>query len=322
MAKYYYLVAGLPNLSFDGGKPPYTVSGFRDELTGHLTKTDLSLLDILFLKIDNNNLLKQLQYPDYEPDEGGKIAVEELNVLITGLQKVIDGRKEYQTLKDEAAEKDEDHVYEKTKIPPPPPPFKNKNKRLPAYFVKFARMYLESAGNEEETVIPWEDRLSAMYYEYAMKRLNPFISSWFELNLNINNILTALTCRKYKLDRDIYIVGDTEISNKLRSSKARDFELTETLEYLPSVMRIAEETDLLQREMKTDLFKWEWLDRQIFINVFGIESVLTYMLKIEMLEHWTNLDKATGNKAFRQLVGAMKKGSKHTLEEFKRNNKK
>jgi len=321
MGKYYYLIAGLPTLSFDGGKPPYTVSGFKEELTGHLSKSDLRLLEILFLKADNKNLLEQLQYPDYEPYEGGKFTVEELNALITGLQKEIDGRKTYLALKEEA-KNIEDHIYEKPKIPPPPPPFRNKNRRLPTYFVKFAKMYLNSVSNEETTTVPWEDRLSSLYYEHAMKRSNAFIAEWFELNLNIINIFTALTCRKYKLDRENYIVGDTVISNKLRSSKARDFELGETLEYLPSIVRIAEETDLMQRELKTDLFRWEWLDRQIVINVFGIESVLTYMLKIEMLEHWTNLDKTTGDKAFRQLVGDMKKSSKHTLEEFKRNNKK
>jgi hypothetical protein len=41
-----------------------------------------------------------------------------------------------------------------------------------------------------------------------------------------------------------------------------------------------------------------------------------------MLEHWSGLDKAAGDKAFRQLVGVMKKRSGHVLEEFKRNNKK
>jgi hypothetical protein len=193
---------------------------------------------------------------------------------------------------------------------------------LPAYFVKFARLYLESVDKEEVTAIPWEDRLSSLYYEHAMKRSNSFISSWFELNLNIINIFTALTCRKYKLDRANYIVGDTKVSEKLRTSNARDFELSETLEYLPAVFRIAEETDLMQRELKADLLKWEWLDGQNFINDFGIKSLLTYMLKIQMMEYWSGLDKATGDKAFRQIVDTMKKGSRNTLEEFKRNNKK
>ena len=33
-------------------------------------------------------------------------------------------------------------------------------------------------------------------------------------------------------------------------------------------------------------------------------------------------DKETGEKTFREIVGAMKKGSENALEEFKRNNEK
>ena len=327
MSKYYYLVAGLPNITFDGGKPPFTVSGFKEELANHLTKADMRLLEFLFFKAENKNLLKQLQTPEYEQETEGKITVEELNVLITGLQKVIDGKKERDRIIEERNKimKEHEDDFELPPLPPFPPrirPFRNKNKRLPSYFVTFARIYLESVGNEEETIIPWEDRLSSLYYEYAMKRSNSFIASWYELNLNIHNIFTALTCRAYKLDRANYIVGDTEISQKLRLSNARDFDIGDTLEYLPSVLRIAEETDWLQREWKTDVLKWEWLDEQILVKVFDIESVMTYMLKIEMLERWSNLDKVAGEKVFRQMVGDIKKGSNNTLEEFKRNNKK
>ena len=319
MGKYYYLVAGLPTIAFEGGKPPYTVSLFKDELVNNLTKADLRLLDLLFLKVDNKNLLKRLQNPEHELIPGGKFSIEELEAVITGLKKEIDSKK---IRKEQKEERDKVEFL----IDPPPLPslfiFKNKNRRLPGYFVRFTKLYLESAGNEEKTTIPWEDRLASMYYEYAMKCSNVFVSSWFELNLNINNIFTALTCRKYKLERANYIVGDTAVSQKLRSSNARDFETGDSLVYFPSVLRIAEETDLMQREMKTDLLKWDWLNEQMFVKVFEIDNVLTYMLKIEMLERWANLDKVTGDQTFRQLVGVMKKGSVNALEEFKRNNKK
>ena len=39
-----------------------------------------------------------------------------------------------------------------------------------------------------------------------------------------------------------------------------------------------------------------------------------------MIERWVNLDKARGEKTFRELVGAMKMGSENALEEIKRNN--
>ena len=312
MSKYYYLIAGLPNISFDDSKLPYSVSEFKEELVNHLTKDDARLLEFFSLQIDNKNLLEQIQNPDYDPEEGGRITYDELNVLFEGLK-----NEKAKKLNEDGEEEEYDEEN-----PPKIKPFKNKNKRFPAYFETFARAYFESLENEEETVVPWEDRLSALYYEYAMKSKNAFIASWFELNLNISNIFTALTCRKYKLDRATYIVGDTWTSNQLRTSNARDFELSESLEYLPSVARIAEEADLLQRERKTDFLKWEWIDDQIFVKALDFESVLAYFLKLEILERWTNLDKATGEKTFRQLVEAMKKGSEYTLEEFKRNNKK
>ena len=36
-----------------------------------------------------------------------------------------------------------------------------------------------------------------------------------------------------------------------------------------------------------------------------------------MIERWVTLDKVTGEKTFREIVGAMKKGSRITLNEFK-----
>ena len=353
MGKYYYLIAGLPNLMFDGGKPPFTISMFKDQLAPFLTKRDKRLLELLFLKIDNKNLLEQLQNTDCEPTPGGKYTVEELKVLISGFKNEIESRKKWEedTKDYKKAKKDRENqikedrkkykeelraldfwVQERPSPPPPPPPlppppprpprFKNRNKRLPDYLITFTKMYFESVVYEKESAIPWEDRLSSLYYVYAIKHSDSFLTLWFELNLNINNIYTAITCRKYELDRAIYIVGDTETSKKLRTSTARDFELGESLKYLSSLLLIAEETDWLQREWQTDSLKWEWLDEQIFIKVFGPEAIMTYMLKIEMLERWANFDKVAGENVLRQMVGTMKKGGNNTLEEFKRNNKK
>ena len=204
----------------------------------------------------------------------------------------------------------------------------NRNRRLPAYFESFARAFIDEKEKAQETgkaetqPVSWEDRLATLYYDYAMSCGCPFVAAWFELNLNINNILAALVCRKYKLDRANYIVGSTGVAEKLRTSNARDFDLGDSLEYLPSVMRIAEEPDMLQRERRIDLLKWEWLDLQTFVRIFDVDSVLAYLLKLQIMERWTALDKQAGEQRFRGLVGAMKRGSDNALEEFKRNNKK
>ncbi len=54
---------------------------------------------------------------------------------------------------------------------------------------------------------------------------NKFVSSWFAFNLTMNNVLVALTARKFKMDIAPLIVGDTEVCEALRTSDARDFGL-------------------------------------------------------------------------------------------------
>ncbi|MDR3143128.1 MAG: DUF2764 domain-containing protein [Tannerellaceae bacterium] len=288
MSKYYCLIAGLPNISLDDTKIPFTISEFREELDGILTDADKKLIDLFFLKFDNKNLITQVKHPGFDPDERGRITFHELNDLINAL-------------------KEEEK-----------PPV---NKRTPPYFEAFLKLYLSADTNEQKKV-SWEDVLAALYYEYAMERKNEIVAGWFEMNLNISNMFTAITCRKYQLDRANYIVGNNPAAIGMRTSNARDFGLGDTEDYLMDAQRIAEESDLLLREKKTDQMKWQWLEDNTFFKTFDMESVFAYLLKLEMIERWVTLDRATGEKTFRELVGAMKKGSDNALEEFKRNNKK
>lgn len=291
MGKYYYLVSGLPGLALDDSKLTYSVESFRSEIEAMLSAKDRKLVDLFYLRYDNRNLLSFMRDPDAVPDPRGRITYDEIHAILKALR-------------------------EEEKIPA--------NDRIPPYFTEFLRAYLAEEGKDskpEREYILWEDRLAALYYAYAMRCGNKFVADWFELNLNVNNLLTAITCRKYDLDKSGYIVGDNEVAERVRQSNARDFGLdNDSVEYLPELQRIAEETDLIAREEKIDLLKWKWLDENTFFKTFDIESVFAYLLKIEMIERWVTLDKAAGEKTFRELVGAMKKGSENVLAEFKRNN--
>ena len=289
MAKYYYLIAGLPSLSLEDAKPIYTVERFRTELEGMLSKGDQRLINLFFLQYDNANLLRYCQDPDVKLDVRGKLTADDFAAV-------------YQALKEEE------------KVP--------KIAGMPSYMVDFLRMRWEEESREkaERKMIPWEDRLAAYYYAFAMRCGNRFVADWYELNLNIRNLLTAFTCRKHGLERSNYIVGDNEVAQQLRTSNARDFNVGDLMELFADLQRVAEESDLLTREKKVDMLKWQWLADQTFFKTFDIESVFAYLLQIEMTERWTALDKTTGEQTFRSIVGAMKKGSENALDEFKRNN--
>ena len=58
---YYYLVAGLPDLSVEQGKLQYGTTEFREELKTGLSSSDYRLMELLFLSSDNHNLLSLLR---------------------------------------------------------------------------------------------------------------------------------------------------------------------------------------------------------------------------------------------------------------------
>ena len=268
MDTYYYLVAGLPDISLDDGKLSYTVDSFKSEIYPDLSDKDKKVIDLFYLKLDNDNLLHLLKDKDYAVVSQGMYSTEE---LLSVIDTVKDGD-----------------------IP---------DKKYPSYFCNFISEYLKL---NPEDLYKAGDMLAAQYYAYAMNCKNKFVSAWFEFNLNLNNIQAALSARKYKLDIASAIVGNTDVCESLRTSNARDFGLGDTLTYLENVQRIAEIDELVEREKKIDQLKWEWLETESFFNYFTIERLFVFLLQLEMIERWISLDKEKGSELFRAMIQDLK----------------
>ena len=151
MTNYYCLVTGLPELSLEDGKLSYTVANFKTEIYPQLSKEDKKLVDLFYLKFDNHNLLTLLKDKEASVDASlGNYSADELLSVIT-------------SFKEEVAP----------------------DKKFPPYFYEFAELYLNTADEERWGL---EDKLYGYYYNNAMKCGNKFVSAWFELNLDVNNI--------------------------------------------------------------------------------------------------------------------------------------
>ena len=61
------------------------------------------------------------------------------------------------------------------------------------------------------------------------------------------------------MDVSQVVVGKTDVSEMIRTSNARDFGLSEMQEYFEQVLRISEIEELVDREKKIDLLKWNWI---------------------------------------------------------------
>lgn len=269
MSKYYYLVAGLPELTLEDNKLSYTVADFKTELYPALSAEDKKLIDLFYLKFDNANVLKLLKDKDAAIDPRGNYSAEELIEFISLL-------------------KEGDEVSDAV---------------FPSYLSTFISEYYTVPAEDD---FLYENRLAALYYKYAMKCKNKFVSAWFEFNLTMNNILVALTARKYKWDVAPLIVGDTEVSEALRTSGARDFGLTGEVDYLDQLVKISETEELVEREKKIDQLRWNWMEDATFFDYFTIERLFVFLLQLEMIERWISLDKEKGSQLFRSIIATLK----------------
>ena len=253
MGGYYYIIAGLPDISFDDSKAAYTVEQFREEVYDALSAQDRKVMDILNLENDCRNLI-------------GSERMEELVALVKA---------------GEQAPKD-----------------------VPAFMYSFVQEWVDESWRNKAAFA--EDRLWSLFYEYAMASSNGFVRKWYEFNLNLNNIIAAITARKYNLDIQKVIVGEGDVANALRTSGARDWGLSQEVECFEDVARLTEEDDLSQRERKADMIRWRWLEDNTFFNYFSIERLFSYMVRLSMVERWSNLDREEGQKLFRKLIGDLK----------------
>lgn len=269
MSKYYYLVAGLPQLSLEDSKLSYTVADFKTEFYPSLTQSDQRLVDLFYLQFDNANVLKLLKDKDAAIDPRGIYSAEELTEFIALL-------KSGDTLADSL---------------------------FPSYLSTFISEYFTTSF-EQGTLL--EDRLSALYYAYAMQCSNKFVSGWFGFNLTLNNVLVALTARKFKMEVAPMIVGDTDIAEALRTSNARDFGLTGEVDELEQLVKISETDDLVEREKRIDQLRWNWMEEATFFDYFTIERLFVFLLQLEMIERWISLDKEKGSQLFRSIIAALK----------------
>ncbi len=277
--EYHCFIAGLPELFPDAKKIDFILFNFRDQLGEVLHSDDFRLIESLFWKYDNANIIKLLKDPQSDINKLGNLSREDIEEI-------------FSLAKDDAL-----YTY-KRKIPP--------------YFGIFIDAFKNEAplfkGKE------WENQITQLYYNFAVSIDNNFIRSWFEFEMNLTNISTAAGCRKYKMNIENELIGNNEITEKLVKSSARDFGISNEFPMLEAIIRATEEDNIIEKERKIDMARWELLNDRTFFHFFTIEKIFAYTIQVEIIERWLKLDKDTGNKLFNDLLTGLKKSYEFSKE--------
>ncbi len=268
---YYYLVAGLPDLAPEEKKLSFTSAEFRDMMEDELAPKDFALLKLFYLPFDHENLLNLFFEEDKEWDSRGNFSKEEMEPLAD--------RKLAYTAGLEA---------------------------FPDYIAEFVlAMHDEDAP---ESKIEASRRLSADYYKHLKNQPNSFIKQLATYQQNTANVLTALNGRKHEIKYEQALIGNDEVTDALRKSRARDFGLRSEVEHIEDILQIFEMDNLTDRELKLDLNLWQFIEDATFFNYFTIEKVLAFVQKLFITERWIHLDPEKGREMFEKLFSELKSG--------------
>lgn len=265
MGNYYCLVAGLPDIDLADTQLGFSFEELREWCDAELSAHDRKLISYFYLRLDCKNLVKLLKDPEAKVDLHGNYTLEQYQDLITSAREM------------------NFNVH-----------------RFPSFMSVFAREYNYNKG--KKGFFP-EDEMAYRFLNYAITTCpNRMMRDWYQLNLDVTNILTAMLARKNGWNVADYIKGDGEVQTMIKENKTRDFDLTHEFDYVKQLMKIVDEEDPVRKEKMIDAFKWLWLDERTFFNPFSIDAVFAYHCKLEMQYRWARLDVETGKETFRQII--------------------
>jgi hypothetical protein len=268
---YYCLVSSLPELIFQQSKLPYALDDFKEYLKSELSDGDFRMIELFFAPYDNRNLLNLLEKNKQPFNAAGNIPLE----LVEAALKT----------------KEQEPVTE-----------------MPDTQLGYIQNFVIHYQNQKPLYpnLSWEDQLTAYYYEFVLKNSsNPFILKWFRFEQSLKNFTIGLNSKNHGFTLDDKIIGDNEVTQAIKTSKTKDFGLVQDYSYLTTILNAYEEQDLLGREKQIDMVRWNYLEELVTFHYFSNEKIMAYLIKLNIIERWINLDAEKGKKDFERLVNEL-----------------
>lgn len=273
---YYYFVAGLPDLFIDQERKDFNLLRVKEEAMEFLHPSDYSLVELLYLTYDNENILNHLHNRKLNFNTLGKFPEEMYEEFEENLNEFPSYvAKFHNFIKGNQAE-DEEQDEERTLF------------------------------DSEQTPKNNEVKFYELFYAYINSMGNQFLSNWFQFLRNFNNILTAISCRNMGISSQNQLIGNGVVVEALNRSQAPDFGLKQEVEYIEALLQITEVTSIIERERRLDMLKWDMADEMSTFDYFNINRILAFFIKAGIVHRWMKLDPKVGAELFQKLTTELK----------------
>ncbi len=178
---------------------------------------------------------------------------------------------------------------------------------LPIKVAQVVSSYGETDGRSEmDGTSSFEKQLFGAYYAECASSSCSFLRKWAQTDRNLRNVAAAVVARSKSIPVEDVVVGDGAIVDQLIKSSAADFGLRGELPYLDGVISaVNDEVNLVEKEHKIDLIRWDEATEILNFDYFNINTILSYLVKVNIVARWAMLDPKRGRQMFEAMVGEL-----------------
>ena len=263
---YYCLVAGLREYTLDSEKKGFDAREIVGEILAELSSSDADAVRLLYGYYDCENIIAM---------HSGRAAYNPLGNL------------------------SREELAEELSSP----------KRLPKGVAKVVRMYTSSDSEEAEGVdlsLGFEKALWTAYYEECSHSKHRFLREWSAFDCTLRNVSAAAVARAIDRPVEEVVIGEGYIVKQLRRSSAADFGLRGEVSYLDAVIAaVNDEQNLVEKEHKIDLIRWEQATELASFDYFNINAILSYLVRINIVARWAMLDAKRGRDMLERIMAEL-----------------
>lgn len=180
-------------------------------------------------------------------------------------------------------------------------------KNMPSYMKDFLNAFL---GRDDDEIIDAQDanlKLVEAFYKHTAQSKSEFVRKWFDFDRSLRNIQTAYLARKTQTDPEKYLIDQgEEVEIILKNYGTGDFGIRPFVDFADRLFQIFDTADILEREKKIDILRWETADNLAEGKEFGIDVLAAYLIKANIIDRWSHLEEERGLEIFKKLIAELK----------------
>jgi len=187
----------------------------------------------------------------------------------------------------------------------------------PESFFPFLRRYAATRIEEqrERPELTEIDELISYFYEALDDVADDFVREYYANELELRNIGAAFELRAGEFELAKYLIPlGRAYELIMKNPEANDLGLSVDFPYARNLYQLYDEADLTKREEMLDQIRWQWLDERVGADLFSLNFLAAYAIKLASVERWSSLSVEKGEELFQDLLDTVRRSVRFEIE--------